>query len=574
MRQPEFRVAHRSPTSAPEPLAQPSMHSVPNLLVAPRATSDAAFRRGLALHRAGRIAEAVSSYGLALRSDPGHFDANYLLGSIATEEGEYERAAALFGRAVRSRPEHADARNCEGVALRKLGRAAEALACFERALELRPDHAEFHNNRGNALADLERPAEAVAAYDRAIESKPRYPKAHFNRGNALRDLGRPQEAITSYRSALSIAPDYADAHANLADALCEIGDHTAALEHFEAAAASDPPDFDPGPRTDSGRDPAGARLHLGIRLLQAGDFARGWQLFEWRHRIDRNADAQAMRLGSLPWRGAEPLEGKTIVLFSEQGLGDTIQFSRYGSLLAERGATVLLQVQAPLAGLLRTVRGVHATLTPGEVVPAHDFHCPLMSVAGAIGTELHTVPAFGRYLAPDPAKVAEWADRLGPRRGPRIGLAWSGNPAHKGDVLRSIALAEFGRLMLPGLEYVSLQKDVRAADRAVLERCGMRDFAKDLHDFSDTAALCAQVDLVIAVDTSVAHLAGALGRPVWILLQFDPDFRWLLGRADSPWYPSATLYRQDPSGEWPEVLARVAADLRRRFDRCEPARNP
>jgi len=530
-----------------------------------RTAADAAFRHGLVLHRAGRLADAASTYRQALQFEPDHFDALYLLGAIESERGEDEAAATLFGRAARRRPAHADAHNCEGVALRKLRRPADALCCFERALALRPDHPEYHNNRGNALADLEREDEAVVAYDRAIRLRRDYAKAHFNRGNALRNLGRPREAIESYRTVLSIAPGDSDAHANLADTLCEMGRQPAALEHFEAAATEDPADLVSRHPAHFDSDPVRARLRLGLRLLQAGDFARGWQLFEWRHRLDGNADAQALRLGSRPWRGAEPLGGKRIVLFNEQGLGDTIQFCRHASLVAERGATVLLQVQSPLAGLLRSVPGVRATLTPADPPPAHDLHCPLMSVPGALGIELQTIPAFTPYLSAPTSVIAEWAAKLGPRRRPRIGLAWSGNSAHKGDVLRSIAFAEFCRRLPAGFEYVSLQKDVRDTDRPLLERLGVRDFAGELRDFSDSAALCANLDLVITVDTSIAHLAGALDLPVWILLQHDPDYRWLLHRSDSPWYPSATLYRQGVDGDWAPVLARVAADLVRTF---------
>jgi hypothetical protein len=298
-----------------------------------------------------------------------------------------------------------------------------------------------------------------------------------------------------------------------------------------------------------------------LRLL-TGDFSRGWAKYEWRWRNE--SLALSTRNFSQPlWLGAEAIDGKTILLHSEQGLGDTIQFCRYVPLVAARGARVILEVERPLHEIMTNLAGATEVISKGDALPDFDFHCPLLSLPLAFGTHLETIPSLTSYLRAPGQTLKHWQARLGPKARPRIGLVWSGRPAHKNDQNRSISL----RSLLPLLDieatFVSLQKDVRSDDAAVLKECNdVLHFGDELKDFSDTAALILQLDLVISVDTSVAHLAGALGEPVWILLPYNPDWRWLLDRDDSPWYPSARLFRQQQIGNWAGVIDQVKNELR------------
>jgi hypothetical protein len=302
-----------------------------------------------------------------------------------------------------------------------------------------------------------------------------------------------------------------------------------------------------------------------LRLL-TGSFARGWQEYEWRWKYETLASAKR-KFQQPVWRG-EAIDGKTILLHSEQGLGDAIQFCRYAPLVAARGARVILEVDKRLGDLMASLAGVSQVVTAGETLPDFDLHCPLLSLPLAFDTDLETIPAETAYLRAPPNKQAEWGARLGAKHSCRVGLAWSGNAAHKRDELRSIELNALLPLLNTGATIVSIQKDLRPADATVLG--GHRDIvqiAERLADFSDTAALVSNLDLVITVDTSIAHLAGALGRPVWVLLPYLPDWRWLLDRDTSPWYPTARLFRQDQTRSWDRVIQNVREALLKFVDR-------
>jgi Glycosyltransferase family 9 (heptosyltransferase) len=311
-------------------------------------------------------------------------------------------------------------------------------------------------------------------------------------------------------------------------------------------------------------------LHLGLLRLLTGDFAGGWPQYEWRWKTHPLAAAKRDFAQPL-WRGVEPIAGKTILIHSEQGFGDAIQFCRYVPLLAARGARVILEVERPLLGLMRELAGVAMVVAKGDALPDCDLQCPLLSLPLAFGTQIETIPSQTPYLAAPVPAASSWSARLGPKLGPnprpRIGLAWSGRPTYRNDHIRSISLHALLPLLDVDATFVSLQKDVRSEDVALLQqRRDILHFGDALADFSDTAALISQLDLVISADTAVAHLAGALARPVWILLPFVPDWRWLLDRDDSPWYPTARLFRQSQARKWGEVVETIRAALRERID--------
>lgn len=364
----------------------------------------------------------------------------------------------------------------------------------------------------------------------------------------MREGGRLDAAIASFNRAISLKPDYAEAYSNRGIALQECKQMEAAIACFDYAIALKP-------------DYADAYWNKSLVLLLGGNFLDGWELYEWRW-LRRAFRLSKPQFSKPLWLGNGSLEGKTILLHAEQGFGDTLQFCRYAKLVAALGARVLLSVPRPLMPLLKRLEGVDALLEEGGSPPAHDYHCPLMSLPLAFKSTLETIPAPSAYLYSDPDKVSRWADRLGGKTRPRVGLVWSGRPDHNNDHNRSLSLAELTAYLDDRFEYVSLQKEVRAADQRSLERAeNLRHFGEELSDFADTAALCELMDVVVSVDTSVAHLSAGLGRATWVMLPHVPDWRWLLDRGDSPWYPSARLFRQAKGGDWERPLARMRSDL-------------
>jgi hypothetical protein len=398
----------------------------------------------------------------------------------------------------------------------------------------------------------------------ASETDPDDGAAQFSVGCALQEMHRWQEALPHYDRAISLDADHAEAYCNRGVVLGQLGRLDEAIASFERSLALKP-------------DRAAAHFNLGCALLLKGELRRGWPHYEWRLRLAGNPAATALPVGTTTpartqapapplWQGRESLAGKSILLRSEQGLGDTLQFFRYVKPVADLGARVILEVPMPLVSLAADLEGVAQLLTTGSAAPRCDYHCPLMSLALAFDTTLESVPAPARYLSSDAGKVGEWRARLATHRAPRIGLVWSGSGANVNDPARSIALEKMLAFLPHGPSYVSVQKDLREGEAALLAASAVVDYTAGLHDFSDTAALCDCLDLVLCVDTSVAHLSGALGKDTWVLLPFVPSWRWLLERSDSPWYSSVRLYRQTAQGSWAEPLRQVAADLRQRFN--------
>jgi tetratricopeptide (TPR) repeat protein len=547
--------------------------------------AEALCNRGIALHELKRFDEALTSYDRALAARPHYAEAFYCRGTAQRQLKQFEAALASFDRALAIQPDYAEALSNRGDVLLELKRFDEALASYDAALAIEPDRADRLCNRGVALHELKRPEEALTSYDRALALGLDSAELHYNRGNALCLLKQFDEALASFDRALRRSPDHAWAHSNRGIALYELTRFDEALASHDRAVALQPDSA----ITQCNRgitlynlrrledaqasyaralvaqpDWPGAHYNESHYRLLTGDLALGWEKFEWRWEIEP-LKSKKRDFVQPQWSGLQEIAGKTVLLHAtDGGFGDTIQFCRYAPLIAERGARVILEVIEHQQRLMRTLAGVTQVTARGEPLPDFDLHCPFLSVPLAFGTRLATIPSQTPYLHAAASLADGWNARLGPRNRPRIGIAWSGNPMHDNDRNRSIGLRPFLPL-LTGVDatFVSLHRDISAADAAVLrERSDIVHFGEELKDYTDTAALIANLDLVVAVDTSVAHLAGALAKPVWILLPFMPDWRWLLDRDDSPWYPTARLFRQDDTRAWDGVIARVRAALR------------
>jgi Tfp pilus assembly protein PilF len=471
------------------------------------------------------------------------------------EQGELARARFLYEKVLKIQPRNVEALNWLGVISAQTGNANRGVYLFGRATEIDPDNAGIHCNMGLALHELGQLADALRSHDRAIALRTDYAEAYFNRGNVLRDLYQLEAALASYDQAIALNADYADAYSNRGIVLYELRHLDAALASYERALAIRP-------------DYAKAHFNKASTLLLRGDLHGGWPHYEWRWKLGGASLTRGRQFQQPRWLGKESLAGKTILLYGEQGFGDTLQFCRYAKSVADLGARVILEVQKPLMPLLADLDGPSQLIATGSALPPLDYHCPLMSLPLAFNTCLDTIPASVPYLLADPIKVARWRERLGETKAPRIGLVWSGSATNLNDHNRSIRLADWVPYLPAQCQFVSLQKDVREADAATLESTPtVLNFADELNDFSDTAALCECMDLVISVCTSVAHLSGALGKDTWVMLGFAADWRWLLDRADSPWYPSMKLYRPRNRGDWQGVFGQVESDLRRIIER-------
>jgi tetratricopeptide (TPR) repeat protein len=543
------------------------------------ATLGRTIEEGVALQRQGKLAEAEKVYTRILKTLPDQFETLQLLAELKMQRGKPGEAFRHMSAAVAARPGSADARIHLGHVLRALKRDADALASFEEAQKLDPANVDALGNRGDVLLALGRPTEALACFEQALSLSPGHPQAlatrgvalaalgrheaaladfdmalragpnpmvAYNRGLALANLGRSAEAVAAYDQALAMAPNHIAALSSRGVALQALNRHGEALASFDRALAL-APDF------------ADAHFNRSLALLALDDYARGLAAYEWRWK--RSGAAPARQNRPL-WLGEAPLAGKTILVHAEQGLGDTIMFSRYVGQLAAGGAKVVLEVHPELKALMARHAAGAVVIGRGEPRPAHDVHCPLGSLPLACKTTPATVPAAIPYLAADPERVARWRPRLEAHGARRVALVWAGNPAHANDRNRSLPLAALAPLLAhDGVRFVSLQRDLRAGDAERLAAMPMLGLGPELEDFDDTAAVLAQCDLMLSVDTSVAHLAGALGRPLWVLLPFASDWRWTVGGERSPWYPSARLFRQPQPGDWESVISAVLKEL-------------
>ena len=563
----------------------------------------ALFMQAIKLHQQGQLLQANEIYSQVLALHPTHFDALHLSGLIYAQSRDLSLALELFNKAVTLNPEHAEAWTNRGCALKELGRfqqaldsfdkslkinpylaetwssrgiallelklVGEALASFDRAIDIKPAFAEAWNNRGNALNDLKSHEEALSSYSRAIELMPDYAEAWNNRGNALNALKRHEEALASHARAIELMPEYADAWSNRGNALGDLKRHELALASYDRAIELMPNDalfwlnrglaLDDLNRNEEAQvcfdksielkpDYAEAYWNKSLSLLLSGEFVRGWILYEWRWKKEDTLENKRNFLQPL-WLGADDIAGKTILLHAEQGLGDTIQFCRYSKLVKERGARLLLEVPKALLGLLSGLEGVDQFVEKGKTLPSFDYHCPLMSLPLAFNTTLASIPNNIPYIHSNINNQSKWQERIG-GAGFKVAICWQGNTKAKVDVGRSFPVSLFeGLAQIDGVRLISLQKNegveqLRNLPVGMIVETLPDEFDSGENAFLDSVAVMKCVDLLITSDTALTHLAGALGVKTWLPLKYVPEWRWMLDRSDSPWYPNHRLFRQ------------------------------
>lgn len=546
---------------------------------------EALLKKGLGFHQQGRLEEAKACYAQVLQWQADNADAWHLLGVLIGVLGQAGEGIEHIQRAIRLRPDFAAAHNNLGNAYRACQQWDAAIMAYRCALAARPDYPAALNNLGCALKVQQQLSQAVASLRRAVELDPGYADAYCNLGNAYVALGEIEAALAAYHAGLArrpddaemllalgqcynrqgqveralavmtqvlaLAPQCADAYYTLGDLRYKLGEVGAARDAFHRAVNLAP-------------HLADAQLNLGLTELCLGNFLAGWRGYAYRPQGNGVPNPLAFAARAVAPDG---LAGKFVLLHSEEGLGDTLQFARYAPLLVDAGATVGLVVQPPLKSLLAGSLPTVSVFSKGEPLPTADEHCPLLSLPLVFGTKLESIPTATPYVHAPQAAMSRWANCLGlaSAAAPRVGVAWSGNPKHENDLRRSIPLVLFSTLM-EGFDgqFFCLQTEVRVSDRAIMPTLNnLLDLSGEIGDFADTASIMSNMDLIVTVDTSIAHLAGAMGKPVWVLLPFVPDWRWLLDREDSPWYPTMRLFRQSTPGGWADVLQRVSEALHR-----------
>lgn len=514
------------------------------------------FARGTLLQERRLFREALLAYDRAITIHPDDALVYYNRGTVLKELKDAPAAVASYDKAIALNPQFALAYANRATLLQELNQKPAALTDYDQALNLNDGDVATRTNRAVLLQQMGRRAESLAGYDRAVALDPLYVDAWFNRGTVLYDNEDFEAALDSYEHAVALKPDFGDAYVNRGVTLQNMGQVYQGIESHKRAIRIDPslPE---------------AHYNLALALLTVGDYATGWREYEWRWQAVSGPIYREKRSFAQPlWIGNENITGKTIMLYGEQGLGDSLQFCRYVELVARLGARVILEVPSPLTTICATLPGVSQIIQYGGPLPSFDYQCPLMSLPLAFSTTLETIPSASGYLRADADKVAVWRDRLGAATKPRIGLIWSGNRAPGTNHKRHFSLSSLLPHLSSDFDYYCLQKEVTAADHETLANTSwIFQFQDFLNDFSDTAALCDCMDLVISVDTSGAHMSCALGKKTWVLLANVADWRWLLEREDSPWYHKARLFRQVTPGGWNGVFERVATALHSEFSR-------
>jgi tetratricopeptide (TPR) repeat protein len=501
---------------------------------------------GNVLMLTGRLDEAEPCFVRAMVLQPGYPDPHFNLGRLHSAAGRLKDAASAYRQALSLRRDWPQALNNLGAVLHKQGQRQAALECFQKALAASPDYVDALNNLGDLLCEVGQAREAVAACRRAVQLRPDIPEAHNNLGNALCAAGHFDQAVAEYRRALALNPEYTEAFNNLGNAYQSMGDLEQAVVGYRTALALRP-------------DHPSAHWNMGLVHLMRGEFEKGWPEYEWRLKMPNVArlDVSGQR-----WDGGD-LAGRRILLHAEQALGDTIQFFRYAEFVRQRNGTIVLAVQEELLRLLAEQPGIEQCVNwKTQKLPDFDVHFPLASLPGLFKTTMETIPASVPYIVAHAERVAAWKPRVDEAaRGRRkVGLLWAGRSFP--DPFRAVPPAELaGLATIPGNWFCSLQTG-EGATQSPPPGLELTDWTKEFTDLADTAALMANLDLIITVDTSVAHLAGAMGKPVWVILKRVPDWRWMLGRADCAWYPTMRLFRQEQFGDFKPPVAQVVEALR------------
>ena len=512
--------------------------------------AQAYFNRGVVQHQIGYLEEAIWSYTKAIEFNTGDAQAYLNRGIIFQQQGHLDKALESYDKAIKIENSYYEAYTNRGNVLKELNRIEEALESYDKAIQLKFDYSAAFYNRGVLLQELNLLGPALESYDKAIEFNPDYAQALNNRGVVLQELNLLSSALESYDKAIGLRNDYAEAHSNRGNLLRELKLLDDALLSYEKAISLK-------------HEFADAHWNKSLTLLLQNKFLEGFIEYEWRWKNKKLVHYKEKRLFSqMLWLGDASLANKTILLWSEQGLGDTIQFCRYCKLVKGLGARVILEVPKSLIALLESLEGVDILIEKGKPIPEFDYQCPLLSLPLAFQTTTETIPSTFKYIKCDVNNINLWQSKLGLKAKPRLGVVWSSVSTFKADSARSIHLSQMLKaLPIDKYEIICLQKEIKMQDKLVFEESGLSFYGDELKDFSDTAALIECVDLVVSTCTSVPHLSAALGKPTWLLLQYIPDWRWMLDRTDSPWYPSVRIYRQKTSGDWDRVCKSVYEDL-------------
>lgn len=507
------------------------------------------YNLGRAFEKKGMPDEAIENYQKVIQLNPNFIDAHINLGNIFHMQGRFGEAIRYYRKILDQIPDNAEIYQNLGIALHDQGQINEALACYQKVLRLRPDAVDALNNIGFILKEKNQFHNAIGFFQKALQFNPEHIEVLNNLANAYQANSQIDDALKYYQKAVQLQPDHAESHAGFGTALYENAQFENAIVHYQKAIQLKPDYVDP-------------HFNNALALLLLGKFREGWKEYEWRRKT-KDFIALCPQFTQPIWSGKDSPDS-VILIYAEQGFGDTLQFIRYAPLVVQHGATIVFECQKELKPLLQTIEGIHHVFSQGEPLPEFDIQSPLLSLPLAFNTTLETIPAKVPYIKADVSLTEQWSKKIRRKNLKfNIGLVWSGNPKYGRDRYRSLSLQSFS--CFTQIEYAcfySLQKG-SAAEQAKNPPSGMNliDLTEDIHDFSDTAAFIENLNLIISVDTAVAHLAGAMGKPVWTLIPFIPDWRWMLHRTDSPWYPTMKLFRQSSPDTWDDVISKIYHEL-------------